>query len=174
VTTVDDAEIIGWHRARMFGDMGEIPPHLFDQFRATSRDRVRELLISGEYVGWLASPADKPEQIVAGAGAQLRHVLPHPADEKTFAEGRQAVIINVFTEPEWRRKGLAALLLGHIIEWSRAQKLDRLLLHASEEGRALYERLGFVTTNEMKFVGVDDCSELPTKHTKGTKRGSSF
>ena len=153
LATVDDAEIISWHRARMFSDMGEIPPHLFEQFRTTSRDRVRELFKSGEYVGWLASPAGKPEQIVAGAGAQLRRVLPHPADEKAFAQGRQAVIINVFTEPEWRRKGLAALLLEHIIQWSREQKLDRLLLHASEQGRALYERLGFVSTNEMKFAG---------------------
>jgi len=151
--TANDAEIIGWHRARMFRDMGEIPPHLFDSFRITSCDRVRELLVSGEYVGWLASPAGRPEQIVAGAGAQLRCVLPHPASEHAFAEGRQAVIINVFTEPEWRRKGLAAVLLGHIIQWSREQKLDRLLLHASEQGRALYERLGFVTTNEMRFAG---------------------
>jgi GNAT superfamily N-acetyltransferase len=153
LATANDAEIIGWHRARMFGDMGEIPPHLFDEFRATSRDRVRELLGSGEYVGWLASPADNPKKIVAGAGAQLRRVLPHPAGEHAFAEGRQAVIINVFTEPEWRRKGLAALLLEHIIQWSREQKLDRLLLHASEQGRVLYERLGFVSTNEMKFAG---------------------
>jgi GNAT superfamily N-acetyltransferase len=156
LATVDDAEIIGWHRARMFQDMGQIPKHLFDSFRNTSRNRVRELFISCEYVGWLASLADKPEQIVAGAGAHLRRVLPHPASEHAFAEGRQAVIINVFTEPEWRRKGIAALLLGHIIQWSREQKLDRLLLHASEEGRALYERLGFVATNEMRFSGVDD------------------
>ena len=162
LATVDDTEIIAWHRARMFSDMGQIPPHLFEQFRTTSRDRVCELFISGEYVGWLASPAGKPEQIVAGAGAQLRRVLPHPAHEKAFAEGRQAIIINVFTEPEWRRKGLAALLLEHIIQWSREQKLDRLLLHASEQGRALYERLGFVSTNEMKFSGdVDAGTHLP-------------
>jgi GNAT superfamily N-acetyltransferase len=153
LATADDAEIIGWHRASMFHDMGEIPAHLFDSFLTSSRDRVRELLVSGEYVGWLASPAATPEQIVSGAGAQLRRVLPHPGGEHAFAEGRQAVIINVFTEPEWRRKGLAALLLEHIIQWSREQKLDRLLLHASQQGRALYERLGFVMTNEMRFAG---------------------
>lgn len=62
-------------------------------------------------------------------------------------------ILNVFTEPEWRRRGAAALLIQHITNWSRKQRLDRLVLHSSAEGRALYERLGFIATNEMKFTG---------------------
>jgi hypothetical protein len=43
--------------------------------------------------------------------------------------------------------------MRHVLEWARAQRLDRLVLHASAEGRALYERLGFVATNEMRFSG---------------------
>jgi hypothetical protein len=39
-----------------------------------------------------------------------------------------------------------------IIDWSREQKLDRLVLHAAEDARPLYERLGFVSTNEMRFI----------------------
>ena len=50
-----DADIIGSHRARMFRDMGDVPPHLFDKFYAMSRERLREQLTSGEYIGWLAS-----------------------------------------------------------------------------------------------------------------------
>ena len=60
--------------------------------------------------------------------------------------------MNVFTEPEWRRRGIAALLLEEIIEWSRKEFLDRLVLHASEEGRTLYGRVGFVPGNEMRVV----------------------
>jgi GNAT superfamily N-acetyltransferase len=158
IATPADADIIGWHRARMFHDMGDIPDHLFDEFRTMSRDRVREQLVSGEYVGWLASPVDSLGQIIAGAGVQLRRVSPHPSTgpngERGIAEGRHAIIINVFTEPEWRRRGIAALLMQHIIDWSRQEQLDRLVLHVSDEGRALYEKLGFVLTNEMKFVGT--------------------
>jgi GNAT superfamily N-acetyltransferase len=154
LASAEDAEIIGGHRAGMFRDMGQIPAHLFDSFHLTSTERIRELLVSGEYIGWLACPNDRPRQIVAGAGVQLRRVLPHPAGECAFAEGRQAIILNVFTEPQWRRQGAAALLLEHIVQWSREQKLDRLLLHASEQGRSLYERLGFIRTNEMKYSGL--------------------
>jgi hypothetical protein len=30
----------------------------------------------------------------------------------------------------------------------------RLVLHASDDGRALYESLGFVATNEMRYAGA--------------------
>ena len=70
LATPADADIIGGHRARMFRDMGDVPPHLFDKFCAMSRERLREQLTSGEYIGWLASPADSSDKIIAGAGAQ--------------------------------------------------------------------------------------------------------
>jgi len=38
LATLDDAEVISWHRARMFQDMGELPANLFEAFRARSRD----------------------------------------------------------------------------------------------------------------------------------------
>lgn len=159
LATPDDADIIGWHRARMFADMGDVPPHLFDEFCALSRHRLREQLTSGEYIGWLVSPADSLGKIIGGAGVQLRHTMPHPLTspngEAGIAEGRHAIILNVFTEPEWRRRGVAALLMQHIIDWSRKERLDRLVLHASEDGRRLYKKLGFVLSNEMKFVGKE-------------------
>jgi GNAT superfamily N-acetyltransferase len=65
------------------------------------------------------------------------------------------LIVNVFTEPEWRQRGLAKLLMNTIIAWSREQNLDALVLHASDDGRALYEQLGFIATTEMSLGGDD-------------------
>ena len=138
---ITDSPLIARHRARMFQDMGYVPAELFDYFRAKSEARLREALACGEYVGWLASQRNSPETIIAGAGVQLRRVLPHPIGEAsgeiTICDGRRGIILNVFTEPEWRRRGIAALLMNTIIEWSREQRLDGLVLHASDEGRAL-------------------------------------
>jgi len=154
--TPADAETIGWQRARMFQDMGDVPPHLFEEFCARARERLRDQLATGEYVGWLASARGAPDRVIAGAGVQLRYVLPHPGKapngDATISDGRHAIILNVFTEPEWRRHGVATLLMRRIIAWSRAERLDRLVLHASAEGRLLYERLGFTATNEMRFA----------------------
>ena len=156
LATPEDVDAIAKHRARMFEEMGQVPPEAFEILRAKSREGLRDLLTRGEYIGWLAIPTRRPDIIAGGAGVQLRKVLPHPLpranEENKIAEGRHAIILNVFTEPHWRRQGVAVLLLQRIIDWARTERLDRLVLHASEAGRSLYERLGFVGTNEMRLA----------------------
>jgi GNAT superfamily N-acetyltransferase len=151
--TKQDASIITWHRARMFQDMGEVSADAFEILRAKARSRIEEWLECGDYVGWLASLSDQPGIVIAGAGVQLQPILPRPLSYTTIGEGRQATIVNVFTEPQWRRRGIASLLMREIISWSRTEHLDRLLLHASDKGRSVYERLGFIATNEMRLGG---------------------
>jgi len=158
--TPHDAAIIGWHRARMFQDMGLVPDELFESFRTKALDLLGKALASGDYFGWLVSERNAPQKIIAGAGVIIREVPPFPIRHKngeiTIAEGRQGLIVNVFTEPEWRRRGLAQLLMEQIIAWSREQQLDGLVLHASDDGRALYEKFGFVPTTEMSLGGGDE------------------
>jgi GNAT superfamily N-acetyltransferase len=151
--TAQDAGIVAWHRARMFQDMGDVSRDAFEILRAKARARLKEWLDSGDYVGWLATPVDQPEMVVGGAGVQLQPILPRPVNASTVGEGRQGTVVNVFTEPQWRRRGIAGLLMKEIITWSKDERLDRLLLHASDEGRSVYERLGFISGNEMRFVG---------------------
>jgi GNAT superfamily N-acetyltransferase len=151
--TVQDAEIIAWHRARMFQDMGQVSDEAFEPLRAKARARIAEWLSDGQYVGWLASQANNPKIVIAGAGIHLLSTLPRPLGLSKLGEGRQGVIINVFTEPEWRRHGIATMLVKQIIKWSKSEHVDWLTLHASDEGRAVYERLGFVANNEMRFAG---------------------
>ena len=79
LATMADSQVIAWHRARMFQDMGYVPAELFDYFRAKSEVRLREALASGEYVGWLATEGKSLQNIVAGAGVQLRLRCPATA-----------------------------------------------------------------------------------------------
>ena len=153
---IEDAAVIARHRARMFHDMGEISAETLEEFRAASQTWTERALASGEYVGWLAAAKESPGIVIAGAGVQLRTVAPHPcrpARDGAFARGRHAIVINVFTEPEWRRRGVALRLMEEVLRWAREQKLDRLVLHASDQARALYEKMGFIATNEMRFDG---------------------
>ena len=167
LATAGDAPIIAGHRCRMFQDMGELPPPADQDLHARTVAYLVGALQRAEYVGWLASPRNEPETIVAGAGAQLRRALPHPlrlsGGELSVAEGRHAIVLNVYTEPAWRRRGLAELLMRRILAWAREERLERVVLHASPEGRRLYERLGFVATNEMRFTGdLSSAGETPT------------
>jgi len=109
--------------------------------------------------GWAGYgfPKNEAGKIVAGAGVQLRDVPPHPQPKANgkidIVSGRQAIIQNVYTEPEWRRRGLAALLIKRIMDWTREKGIESVVLHASDDGRAVYEQLGFIATTEMRFRG---------------------
>jgi GNAT superfamily N-acetyltransferase len=61
------------------------------------------------------------------------------------------MILNVYTEPEWRRQGMARKLMLAMIEWCRPQGFPYVDLHASQDGRSLYEQLGFTPTSEMRL-----------------------
>ena len=45
--------------------------------------------------------------------------------------------------------------MNEIVRWSQDEKLDQLVLHASAEARSLYEKMGFIATNEMRFAGEE-------------------
>jgi GNAT superfamily N-acetyltransferase len=61
------------------------------------------------------------------------------------------MIVNVYTEPAWRRHGLARGLMVAMLDWLRQEGYGTVSLHASDFGRPLYESLGFRSTNEMRL-----------------------
>ena len=140
LATPADADIIGTHRARMFHDMGDIPDHLFDEFRTKSLlATAARSSANGEYVGWLASPADSSGKIVGGAGVQLRRAMPHPLTvrQAKWKSPKAATLLFSMSSPnrQWRRRGVAALLMQHIIDWSR-QKSDSIVSSSMPRMRA--------------------------------------
>lgn len=153
--TLADAGTIARHRADMYRDMGALPPASRDDLIAHTNEFLQTALTSGQYVGWLATSRDDDATIVGGAGALVRRRLPRVIgrDAPRIAPGREALIVNVFTEPEWRRHGVARAIMNEILVWAHAEKIDSIVLHASDEGRPLYESLGFRATNEMRYAG---------------------
>lgn len=143
LATADDAAIIAEHRARMFQDTGRLDAERATVMVGQVTPMLRPMLASGEYVGWLVIAADGA--IVAGAGAQIRKLLPRP---ETFVE-REALVVNVYVQPAYRRCGLARRLMGAILAWGRVQGIERVVLHPSTMGRPLYESLGFTPSNEL-------------------------
>jgi len=150
----DDVGVLARHRAEMFREMGSLDAPVCASLIEAAAEYFARALPSGEYVAWVATPVLDPTTIVAGAGVQLRGMLPRPDHlGASLLAGQQALVVNVYTEPEWRRQGVAALLMQHVLDWSRERRIASVVLHASAQGRGLYERLGFVPTNEMRHGG---------------------
>lgn len=151
--TADDAEVLAHHRTAMFREMGFINAASEATLHASSAAYFRNAIPAGEYVGWVGSPPGE-KAIVAGAGVQFRSLLPRPnLTQDGVLLGREGLVLNVYTEASWRRRGVARLLMTTIIEWARAHGIVNLVLGASDEGRPLYEQMGFVPTREMRFTG---------------------
>jgi predicted N-acetyltransferase YhbS len=49
------------------------------------------------------------------------------------------------------KRGLAGLLMQRVLDWAANSGLETIVLHASDDGRRLYKRLGFIPTNEMRY-----------------------
>ncbi|HLJ80060.1 MAG TPA: GNAT family N-acetyltransferase [Ktedonobacterales bacterium] len=141
--TPDDAAIIAEHRARMFQDLGRLDAPRAAAMMEQVQPMLGPILASGEYVGWLAVAASGA--VVAGAGVQVRRLLPRP---ETSVD-REALVVNVYVQSAYRRLGLARRLMAAVLDWCREQGIERVALHASSMGHPLYESLGFTPTNEM-------------------------
>jgi GNAT superfamily N-acetyltransferase len=154
--TLADVPTLAHHRAAMFRDIHGLPEDQYDAMAEASRRYFEGAMPAGEYLAWLAAPESSAGEIVAGAGLQLRDALPsirHRAGATEVTTGPQGLIVNVFTERAWRRRGVAKLLMEQVIAGARSAGVSHLVLHASPEGRPLYEALGFKATNEMRYTG---------------------
>jgi GNAT superfamily N-acetyltransferase len=142
--TVADSPIILHHRRAMFEDMGDGTPAELDAMEASSGPWLSKALADGSYRGWLAEAAGR---VIAGGGVLIYPFPSRPADMRT----QRAIVLNVYTEPEYRHRGIARQLMLAILDWLRTEGFNYVDLHASEFGRPLYESLGFKPTNEMRL-----------------------
>src|SRR5205814_1864855 len=115
---------------------GQLREDAYQALADASMAYFERAIPDGEYVAWVVALRASPDLIVAGGGVQLRHILPRPDREGGLqGSGPQGLIVNVYTEKEWRRNGLAELDTLTIIDWSRNNGVASLVLHASKMGR---------------------------------------
>ena len=144
--TVADAGTIADHRRSMFADMGEGDVIRRDAIAFASLAWLEKKLSAGEYMGWLAIAPD--QSIAAGAGVWVIEWPPTVTD----LSGRRGMLLNVYTHAAHRRRGLARALVETSLRWCQSKGLTVVILHASDEGRPLYEAVGFKPTNEMRLL----------------------
>ena len=143
--TLSDLDIILHHRKQMFIEMGHADDETMSASLRTSREFFAHALAEGRYQGWLVE--DGNSNVIAGGGIVILIRPSHPH----HPELRRADILNVYTEPAFRRQGIGRQLMTTMITWCRKEGFSWVTLHASNDGRALYESLGFKQTTEMRL-----------------------
>lgn len=69
-------------------------------------------------------------------------VVEKPANP-SFITGKTGSVLNVFTRQEYRRKGIAKVLMQMLIKEAEEKELDFIELKATNDGRHLYKQMGF-------------------------------
>jgi len=59
--------------------------------------------------------------------------------------GKKAYIMNIYTNPEYRRRGIARNVLDSLIKEANDRGIFDISLEATSMGRPLYEKYGFVS-----------------------------
>jgi GNAT superfamily N-acetyltransferase len=140
--TIHDIPEILRQRRRMYEDMNHKDSAALDAMSSLSATYLQKAFADGTFHAWLAYTTDRS---VGGGAVILSPWLAHPYD----LECRRATILNVYTDPEFRRRGIGRRLMQTMIDWCKREGLARITLHASDDGRHLYESLGFEMSNEM-------------------------
>jgi GNAT superfamily N-acetyltransferase len=129
----------------MWWDMGRRDETALQWMDAAAQEYFSRAVTDGSYRGFLA--ANAKGEVVGGGGIVIS---PWPGSFHQRS-ARRAMILNMYVEHEYRRRGIARELMERMIAWCRDQQFARVGLHASDEGRPLYEQLGFQPTNEMSL-----------------------
>ena len=125
-------------RMGLFCEVGELAEPLadLDLWQATSA-----YFSAGQADGSARSWVAEVEGEVVASGTLALFVRPpYPGN----LSGREAYLLNMYTLPAYRKQGMASALLDAMVAHARAEQLGKVWLHASEQGRPLYERMGFV------------------------------
>ena len=88
------------------------------------------------FISWVALDN---EEIIATSGLSFSIVPPY----FQVPDGKVAYIMNMFTFPNYRNRGIGAELFKRIIEEAKQLGYKKITLNTSDMGRPLYEKYGF-------------------------------
>ena len=89
------------------------------------------------------------DKFIGAGGVSFYSVMPTYHNPS----GKKAYIMNMYTAPDYRRQGIAYKTLDMLVKVSKERGINQISLEATEMGRPLYEKYGFVKMeSEMELV----------------------
>ena len=109
------------------------------------RDYYKRHMADGTFVSWLAVDEDR---IIGTSGMSFVEKPPYFG----CPSGRIGLLSSMFTDPQYRRRGIAKELLARVVEEARKYGCGTVQITASDMGVRLYTDFGFVKNgNFMQF-----------------------
>lgn len=136
--TAEDLELLVRTRIEVLRAANELADTVdMSAVEEQSRGYYREALESGEHVAYLVFDG---ETLAGAGGISFYRLLPTYHNPT----GENAYIMNMYTRPAFRRRGIASRTLDLLVAAARERGVSRITLEATRMGRPLYEKYGFV------------------------------
>ena len=142
---IDDIDGLTDLRLRFLEEIG----YAGDGVRNVVREYFKRTLPTGEFVAWIA---EEDGRIIATSGLVFLQKPPHGRN----LSGKEGFVLNMYTLPQWRGRGICTALMETIIRFVRETGVTCIRLHTSEDGVGIYSKLGFQSDNSEMFLYLND------------------
>ena len=146
--TLEDLDLLTETRIEVLKAANHLPADVdIKNVAEHSYHYYKKAICAGTHVAYLVF--DK-NHVVGTGGISFFQVLPTYHNPS----GKKAYIMNLYTAPEYRRRGIAYKTLDLLVKEARSKGITAISLEATDMGRPLYEKYGFVQMNhEMELPG---------------------
>ena len=144
--TTDDLDILTKTRIEVLRGANGLDDNTnMSRVEKETRAYYENALANGSHTAYLVFDGD----VFIGAGGISYYTVMPTFHNPT---GRKAYIMNMYTRPDHRRMGIATKTLDLLIQDAKKRNITFISLEATDMGRKLYERYGFVSmTSEMEL-----------------------
>jgi len=144
--TITDVDMLVKLRMELLYEVGNLINIDNKTIAEANREYFLDNLPNGRFMSWIA----EINREIVGASGLLIYQRPPVAGNISGLEG---YIMNMYTIPEMRGRGVASLLVEAIINYVKSTEAKRIFLHAAPTVQALYKKHGFQKTgSEMELI----------------------
>ena len=145
VTDANDIDMLMDVRLPMLRIVNDLPAdYIFDDELVVSS---RRYFLEGDQTTVVAVDDGRCVACASMSYIEIMPTFSHPS-------GKRAHLMNVYTEKDYRRRGIARQLVNMLIGDARAHGATEISLDATESGRPLYESMGFKASEECMVIDI--------------------
>ena len=145
--TIDDLDELVRLRIEFLKEVQKVETRQYseEELSTSLREYLFTSINNDAFVAWLAISEG---EVIATSGLCFLQITPG----FTLINGKIAYILNIYTLPNWRGKGVGKQVFDHILHEAINRGYKRISLHASDDGRPIYEKFDFrLTSDEMEL-----------------------
>ena len=140
--TIEDLDVLVTTRIEVLRAANKLGADVdMSEVALQSRAYYSKALIDDTHTAYLVFDGNR---FVGAGGVSYYRVMPtyhNPSGEKAY-------IMNMYTAPDYRRRGIAYKTLDFLIQDAKSRGVAAISLEATDMGRPLYEKYGFVKMND--------------------------